>query len=103
MVENIRNAVLTIGTSSVVVSEEQSPYNAQRKVILLINTSTSGQKITICPDDDAVVGTGVVIGSGGYYQDSQDAGYKPTNARITAIADGAGATLAIHERIESVR
>ena len=97
--ELIRNSTLTIGTSAVVVSEEQYQGNAERSVILIINTSTGGQKITIAPDDEATSGIGIVLGAGGFYQDSKDSGYIPTQTRISAISDIAGGTISIHERV----
>lgn len=95
--ELIRNAQIAVGTDQVLVSEEQ--FNTQRTVILVTNTSTGGQKITVSPSDDAVSGIGIVLQPGGFYQDSQDSGYKPTNKRIMAISSLAGGTLAVHERI----
>lgn len=95
--ELIRNTKQTIGVTASLVSEEQ--YGAQRSVIFIVNTSTAGQSITVTPSDEAKVGEGIVLGPGGYYQDSIDSGYKPTNARITAISSAAGGTIAIHERI----
>lgn len=97
--EQTRNAVLTIGTSPVIVSEEQNPPRAYRSVLFITNTSTAGQKITISPSNEAVSGKGIVLSAGGFYQDSMDSGYKPTNDRITAISDAAGGTISIHERI----
>lgn len=99
MQELIRNTSINVGTSAVVVSEEQFPPNSQRSVIFLVNTSTGGQTITITPQDEAVAGKGVPVKAGGFYQDSRDSGYLPTNARITAISDLAGGTLSIHERV----
>jgi len=95
--ELIRNASLTIGTEAVVVAEEQ--YGTKRNVLVITNTSTGGQIITISAGDQAVAGQGIVLSPGGYYADSADSGYIPTNRRVTAISNGAGGTVAIHERI----
>lgn len=97
--ELIRNATLVVGTDPVVISEEQYPANAIRSVILITNVSTGGQKITIAPGDVATAGSGIVLSVGGFYQDSMDSGYMPTNKRISAVADLAAGTVAIHERI----
>jgi hypothetical protein len=102
-VEQIRNTLIAVGTSPVVVSEEQSEGSAKRNVIMIVNTSTGGQKITISPNADAVAGKGIVLGAGGFYQDSADSGYIPTQTRISAISDLAGGTLSVHERIISKR
>lgn len=95
--ELIRNTNASVSTSPVVLAEEQ--YGTQRSVLLITNTSTGGQNITISPGDEAVAGKGIVISPGGYYLDSLDQGYRPTNARITAISSAAGGTVSIHERV----
>ena len=95
--ELIRNTSLTIGTDPVVISEEQ--YNTQRTVIMVINTSTGGQNITVSPEDVATAGNGILLHPGGFYQDTQDSGYKPTNKRLSAVSSAAGGTVSIHERI----
>lgn len=95
--ELIRNMSQTIGTSPVVVSEEL--IGQQRNVIVITNTSSGGQVITISASDEAVAGKGIVISPGGQYVDSADSGYKPTNTRITAVSNLAGGTIAIHERV----
>ena len=100
MVERIRNVSQTIGTDVEVVSEEQHKPNI-RSVIQIVNTSLGGQKITISPADEAENGKGIVLSVGGFYQDSQESGYKPTQRRITAISDLADGEIAIHERVLS--
>ena len=97
--EQVRNASLAVNTTPVVVSEEQYEGCAQRKVIFITNTSAGGQVITLSPDTDAVAGVGIVIGPGGFYQDSADSGYIPNQSRISAVSNLAGGTLAIHERV----
>ena len=98
--ELIRNTAVTIGTSPVVISEEQHRDNAQRVFISFINTSTANQKISISVADDATAGSGVVLSAGGFYTESKDSGFIPTNKRFIAVSDAAGGTLAIQERIE---
>jgi len=95
--ELIRNMSIDVGTSPVVIAEEQ--YGTLRNVLVITNTSTGGQKITISPADDAVAGIGIVISAGGYYNDSADSGYTPTKRRITAVSDIAGGKVSVHERI----
>ena len=99
MEELIRNTTLSVGTSAVIASEEQYLDNATRSVILIINTSTGGQKISISVGDEATSGQGIVLSAGGFYQDSKDSGYLPTQKRISAISDLAGGTISIHERV----
>ncbi len=95
--ELIRNFSQTINTTPSVVAEEQ--YGTIRSVLVITNTSTGGQVITISPADQATAGSGVVLYPGGQYVDAMDSGYKPTSTRITAISDVAGGLIAIHERI----
>lgn len=95
--ENIRNESVTVGTSPVIVSEAKTA--SERSVLFLTNTSTGGQTITVSAGDVAAVGKGIVLSPGGFYQDSADQGYKPTNDRVTAIASAANGTLAVHERV----
>lgn len=93
-----RNESLTIGTTAVVVSKDKQ--NARpRESIIIINTSTGGQKITLSIDSEAKDGEGIVIYAGGSWQDSKETGYKPTQKLITAISDLAGGTIAIQERL----
>jgi len=99
MVQEInRNVSLTIGTDVYVVSNEVG-QNQERKVISLMNVSTGGQTITLNIGDQAVSGSGITISPGGYYHESKDAGFTPTQTFITAIASAAGATLAVQERV----
>lgn len=95
-----RNTKLTVGVTAVEVSEDKTARTDSKRIgIILINTSTGGQTITIAIDGEAVAGEGIVLSPGGYWQDNQDGiGYLPTQARITAVSDLAGATLAIQER-----
>lgn len=95
--ELVRNATQTIGTDSAEISPEQ--YGTQRTVIFISNNSTGGQTISISLRDEAKAGEGIVLSPGGYYQDTIDAGYKPSNLRVCAISSAAGGIISIHERI----
>lgn len=99
MGENIRNSSVTVGTSSTVVSNDLT--GAQRSVIILTNNSTGGQKIYLAWGAEANASAGIPLAVGGFHAEAIDAGFKPSNQQITAVADGAGATLLIHERIIS--
>jgi hypothetical protein len=93
-----RNATVTVGTSASVVSEITLP--GQRKIISIINTSTAGQVISLgFGNIEAAAGNGVQLSPGGYYIESLEAGFVPTQDRISAISDIAGGTLAIMERV----
>lgn len=99
MVENLRNDSVTVGTSAVTVSLEQNNPNAQRSMIVLTNISTGGQTIYLAFGAEAKASQGIALAVGGYHAEALDAGFKPTNQQITAIASAAGGTLAVHERI----
>lgn len=95
-----RNEAATIGATASVVSVEKDNANVKRKVIVLQNTSTGGQTITISVDKEAVANEGVVLSVGGVWQDSQDGEYMPTQKVITAISSAVGGQLSIYERCE---
>jgi len=94
-----RNASLTIGTTLVEVSQALNYPTNERKVISLINNSSGGQKITISIGDEAAGSAGIILSPGGYYHESHDAGFTPTQSRITAVSDLAAGSLSIQERI----
>lgn len=96
--ENDRNESITIGTTATIVSKSKE-NSLLRKSIIVINTSTSGQKITLAINTEAKDGAGIVLSPGGSWQDSEDDGYKPTQKLITAISNAAGGTLGIQERL----
>jgi hypothetical protein len=98
MKRNNRNESLTIGTTALVVSVEKNNENAIRESIIIINTSTAGQIITLSINAEAVAGQGIVLHSGGSWIDSADSGYLPTQHSITAISSAVGGTIAIQER-----
>lgn len=97
MGELTRNTALTIGTSQIIVSNEIS--QGQRTVINLTNASTGAQVISISIDGQPTAGSGIVLYPGATWTESIDGVFKPTNKGIIAISNGAGASLAIHERI----
>lgn len=92
-----RNVTVTVGTSNTLLSED---CYQQRVVFVATNTSTAGQKVSISIGEQATYGNGIVLSPGGVYQDTMDGQYKPSNQQINAISDGAGATIAIQERIQ---
>ena len=92
-----RDSVVTVGATSVEVSPENG--SKQRSVLVFTNNSTAGQKITLAWGKDAVMGQGIVLLPGEHHVESIDKGFIPLNVRITAIADAAGGSLAVHERL----
>lgn len=97
MAELNRNTFMVIGTSLVVVSNEIS--RGQRTVIALTNVSTGAEVISLGFGGEATAGASVVLEPGASWVESIDSAFRPSNLTITAIANGAGALLAIHERI----
>lgn len=97
MEELNRNQSITIGTSPVVVSKQKDTYT--RKSIILINTSSSSQEITLAIDGEAQSGAGIVLSAGGVWSDTAEGGYTPTQKLITGISSASGGTLAIQERL----
>ena len=93
-----REISLAVGTSVVEVSPEVG-QSVKRRVLILKNTSTAGQIITISYGKDAVAGVGVVLNPGDGQAEAEDAGFKVTQGRITAVASAVSGTLAIHERL----
>jgi hypothetical protein len=90
-----RNEIVTVGATQVVISPKK-----ERKAIYIRNTSAAAQIVTIAFDNiNAVVaGRGIVLSPGEYITESTNSGYKCWNGDIKAIANAAGATLAIMEQ-----
>ena len=100
MTELHRNAKIDVGTDAVVVSKDIGQSPSKRVNILIINTSTAGQVITLAIDGVATSDEGIVLNPGGSWSDNSDAGYKPTQKQITAISSSANGQLSIQERLE---
>lgn len=88
---------ITINTSSVVISEPKA--NAERVNITFVNVSTGGQVITISTSGDSTAGAGLVIYPGGSIEKQKTSNLPIIQNRITGIASGAGALLAVHEEV----
>lgn len=98
MADSITNKTVAVGTSQVQICMEVLP--TQRKFIVVINTSTAGQKITLAVNQDAVAGAGIVLSPGGSYSDSADGNnYFPPHFSIQAISDAVSGSVSILERI----
>lgn len=91
----LQNSV-TVGVTTVELSSEKN--NLKRTEIIITNTSTVNQVITLGIGQDAVAGVGIVLYPGASYVASIDSKYKPTNGRITAISSAASGSIAIFER-----
>ena len=91
-----RDVSVSVGASSVELSPLMNNY--ARDILVITNTSTGGQVISIGVGQDAVAGLGIVMQPGQSYIESLDSAFTPTNDRITAIASAAGGASTIHER-----
>lgn len=94
------NAVITVGTSVEQVAQINTDPKSPRIAILLRNVSTGGQKISVAfsNQQQAVAGSGIVLDVNDALGDSSQAGYEAWGGNITAVADAAGAKLAVYMR-----
>ncbi len=97
MGENILNGAKTIGTTAIVISP--ALMVGQRTALTIINTSTSGQNISISWGATAEALVGVTLYPGGSWSESRDSFFMPSNAQIWGISSGAGGTITHHERV----
>jgi len=93
-----RNSLIAVGTSAVLISDMVEYPRVERKVISIVNTSTAGQVITLAFGTMAEAGKGVQLAVGGFYQESHDAGFTPTQDLISAISSAAAGQVSIQER-----
>ena len=95
--QKARNASVSVGASSVLVSPT---LNENERVVLVItNTSTGGQNISVCWGETAVAGRGIFLTPNSTWSESVDSGFIPIHTSVEAISSAAGGTLAVHERI----
>jgi len=98
MVINSRNTSATIGTDNVMVSEAKN--YSERIRLILQNTSTGGQKISVAVNANAVSGVGLVLSPGGSMSWEIQGNVKITQQQVNAVSDGANGTLAIYEEVQ---
>jgi hypothetical protein len=96
--EENRNESVAVDTNPVTVCEAIMPPSV-RKAIVLVNTSTGGQIITVAFGTEAALGKGIVLAGYGEWSETLDARFTPSQAQVRAISSLAGGTLGIHERI----
>lgn len=99
MAINSRNVSATIGTDPVVVSEAKISGNSERVRLILTNTSTGAQSISLATDADATIGYGLVLSPGGSMAWEKQAGIPIIQSRVSAVSSVAGGTLAIYEEV----
>jgi hypothetical protein len=96
MGQRISNESFTVTTTSLQIK----PKCFQQRVAMVItNTSTQGQIISIGIGTEAVAGSGIQLAPGGTYQDTQDGQYKPSNEEVNVISSAANGTIAVHHRV----
>ena len=88
---------VTVGTNNVVISEDRQ--QEERTFFSITNTSTEGQAVSIAFGQEATAGSGIVLYPGGTYSESRESGYRMNQQNICIEADGAGATVAVCERV----
>ena len=94
-----RNANATIGVTSSVIA--QACFQ-ERVLITVVNTSSAGQVVSLGIGQEAVAGAGIVLYPGGVYTENKsDKSDLITQDQLNAIADVAGATIAITERVRT--
>lgn len=98
MGENILSKTQTITATSTVVLPVLR--QGQRTALIVTNISTGGQTVTLNWGGEATANNGVVLYPGGTWSESRDAAFIPSNKDVWAVASGAGATIAVHERVQ---
>ena len=99
MEDQIRNAVISVGTTPVEVTP--TLIQGQRTAITLVNTSTGGQTISIqMGEQGSITGAGIILYPAGSWSESLDSAFIPTGLAIWAVASAAGGVLAIQDRIK---
>ena len=96
--DKIRNAAVGVGTTAVQLA--LALQIGQRKSLVITNTSTGGQIITIATGAQAPTAlAGIVLYPGGSWSESLDSSFVPSNLEFWGIASAANGTVAIQERI----
>lgn len=95
MADLTRNSAVSVGATSVLVSEAK-----EREELIITNTSTAGQNITLLLGEGEAVSTyGVYLAPFSTYFSSKSAGFMPFQGRISAISDAVGGALSVFERM----
>jgi len=91
--EDARNISASVGTSSTQISP-----NKARSEIVITNTSTGGQNITLSFGSPATAGAGILLTPYSTYFASNTTGFSVWTGEIYAISSAASGTLGIFER-----
>ena len=91
--ENVRNNIAAVGTDAVLLSPAHG-----RNEIVITNTSSAAQVITVSFGDVAIAGAGVVLQPNSVYFSSNSAGFNVFQGDIFVIANGASGQVSVFER-----
>lgn len=97
---NYRNELVAVGTSTVLVAPNRSTQNQKRTSIIITNTSTALQVITLAIDDEAKALAGIVLNAGGSWEQTSNGGYLPPQLKITAVSSAVNGQLSIYEEVQ---
>ena len=98
--KSVRNANKTIALTNTEISQSLLGRPETRVALVLKNTSTAGEVISLAIGQQAENGKGVVLNQGDAFPLSQDGAYLPPQHDINAIATVATATLSIYEELQ---
>ena len=93
-----RNEQVAVGTASIIVCDNRNVIN-KRSVLVIRNTSTGGQNITVSlGNSQAVANQGILLHQDETFTDSSETVYECFQGQIAAISSAAGGLLSIFER-----
>jgi len=92
-VENVRDQILGVGTTAVLISPAHP-----RKELVITNTSPAAEKITLSMGRIAEANAGVVLLPYAVYFANNAAGFNVYQGDIYGISDGAAGQISIFER-----
>lgn len=90
---------VTVGTDVVIISEQKVNGHAERTSLVVSNTSTGGQVISISTSGEAANGVGLVLSPGGFKAWEKKSPIPIIQERVTAVSNLAGGTVAVHEEV----
>lgn len=92
---NSSNSTATIGTDSVVISEQKTIGQRTRLII----TNIGATNISVSTGNSATAGSGIMLYPGGSISWERDGTFPIQQDRVFAISSAAGGTLAIYEEV----
>ena len=96
----VNNSTFSIGTTPITLSEQKLNNYSERIRLIITNTSTASQVISIAVDGNPVANSGIVLNAGGSIAWSKDNGNLPIQQlRVNAIASAVSGSVAIYEEV----